>query len=263
MMLDTVGAACAALLVGTVLLLIFEWIRVGRLYGGSKFGAFQQMFFTVRKSQSWWIFPVAMLSIGGTLYLLADPLFREMVPAQIVVPGLIAVPLAMLLIRLRPPAVLFLGSSRHGQRLFQSIRLNANRYRVIAFLAPSGELMSAGALMMDGFRTRRTVGWKRVVRRLVETVPLLVVDARTATPDVVEELHWLMQPHLRGRVIFVSTDVDTLPALDAVDNSMGRADLYITTEQNCAAVIRNRLRAFSRVAHAPEPTPRETGRPDV
>lgn len=243
-MLNTVGMIFTVLLVATVLLLIFDWFRVARLYGGSWFAAFGQMFFTVRKSQSWWILLVVPLSITGTLYLMADPLFRATVPVEIVVPGLISVPLATLLIRLRPPAVLFLGSSQNGQRLYQSIRLRANRYRVIAFLVPVGDVVSVSNLMMDGFRTGRSTQWTQLVRLLVETVPLTVLDTRTATPNVIEEARWLLQPHLRKRAIFVSTDFGTTPALDAVDDSVSRDDLCITTVRDCARAIRNRLRAM-------------------
>jgi hypothetical protein len=75
-------------------------------------------------------------------------------------------------------------------------------------------------------------------------VPLPVVDARHATPAVVEELRWLLQPRLRGWVIFVSTDFETLPAVDAVDNSLGRADLHITMEQELPHAIGDWLQTY-------------------
>ncbi len=252
-----VGVFFTVLLVVCVLLLILDYIRVARLYGGSKLVAFKQIFFTVRKSQSWWILFVVPLSVAGTLYMLTDPLFRATVPVEIVVPGLLAVPISSLLIRLRPPAVFFLGSSQYGQQLFRSVRSKAKGYRVISFLQPSPNFASVLDHMMDGYRTGRSVDWTQIVRPLVETIPLLVLDTRDDdSSGVIEEARWLIQPHLRNRVLFVSTDTGTLPVLDAVDKSITRSDLHITTPQNCAQAIRDRLQAIEVAALTEAPQKR-------
>lgn len=238
--------------IGILLLLVVDWIRVSGLYGGSRLAAVRLMLFTVWASQSRWLLFTAAVSVAGTTYLASDSLFRETVPIAAVV-SLLAIPVLALMVRLRPPAILFLGSSRSGQELFQELRLRANRYRVIAFLAQPGDLLGAQALAMDGFRTR-TTDWAHVVRGVAQAVPLLVVDTRDPTPHVVEELRWLVAPSRRERVIFISADNGALPALERLDRTLSTAGLNVTRARDCVDAVRRRLQS---VAQSPTPLPLE------
>ena len=70
---------------GVVLLLIVDWLRVARLYGGSRMAAFRLMIATLWASQSRWIIFAALLGILCTAYLALDALFWANVPPAVVV----------------------------------------------------------------------------------------------------------------------------------------------------------------------------------
>jgi hypothetical protein len=142
---------------GVVLLLIVDWLRVVRLYDGPRTNAFALMMGTVWASQSRWLLFAAAASTLGTTYLASDPLFWANVPVEAAV-ALFAVPLSALMVRLRPPAILFLGSSGLSQELYRRLRLRARRYRVIAFLAPPNDLTGRQALAMDDSEPEPSTG---------------------------------------------------------------------------------------------------------
>lgn len=75
------------------------------------------MIATLWASQSRWLIFAATISTLSTAYLASNPLFWANVPPAVGV-VLFSVPFSALVDVLRPPAVLFLGSSEFSQELY-------------------------------------------------------------------------------------------------------------------------------------------------
>lgn len=116
-------------------------------------------------------------------------------------------------------------------------------YRVVALLEPPGQSPSF-AYKMDGLRTAKSSEWHHRVEQLAEIVPVTVLDTRTVTPPVVDEVRLLAKPRFRRRLVLVSSDDGVLPAVDSSGIQLRPSQLLITTERDCPRVVRELLMSF-------------------
>jgi hypothetical protein len=111
-----------------------------------------------------------------------------------------------------PPAIIFLGTSdEQTVSLMRNIYWAISPLRVVALLDFPWWL---GIIRYDNLRTRNDPTWRAVVWGLMDTVPLVVVDTRVASPAVVEEVIRMLNPVRQGKALFVSDMLGRCPAVD-------------------------------------------------
>jgi hypothetical protein len=125
--------------------------------------------------------------------------------------------LVVALLWLQPPYVLMLGASSTvtGDTLAR-LSNSAFPFRIVALLdrERTGYHASSFSWLTDDLRTADERGWRALVDRLVDVVPVIVLDARTDRPVVVYEAERLLhRPERLERSTFVITEDGTAPAL--------------------------------------------------
>ena len=101
---------------------------------------------------------------------------------------------------LQPPFVLLLGaSSQETGRALGRLANASFPFRVVALLDRSrtGTQFSSFSWLTDDLRTVDEREWRWVVDNLIEVIPIIVLDARTTRPVVVEEARQLLRHDIR------------------------------------------------------------------
>lgn len=160
---------------------------------------------------------MASVRIGALFALLAIALGSRLpTPFAIVISSLVLAPIINLTI---PPAVLLLGSSSAGTaRLMEEIDQAIYPLRVVALIDPQGAHWTVRLnVAFDNLRTKRQDRWRSVVHPLMDSSLLVVVDARVASPAVVEEcIRVARSPERACRSLFVQGENQERPAIDAI-----------------------------------------------
>lgn len=134
--------------------------------------------------------------------------------------GQIVIPLGVLVLFLRPPLALVLTTTTGG--LMEGIAQSLFPFRAVALL--DGKRVgpvSFFSLQTDNLRTIFESDWEGVVRRLIDTVPLVIVDTRVASDVLIFETGLMLEPARRHKAIFVICDDGSAPTLTAHDAKPG------------------------------------------
>lgn len=133
--------------------------------------------------------------------------------------------IAVFLLWLQPPYALVLAaSSRETGKLLKSFSVAAHPFRVVGlldrqklgFLPRYLWVMGAYSLFTDDLRVVDSHDWRRVVDRLMDLVPLIVLDARSDSAVVAYEAGEILRdPRRLERAVFVVRDDGSAPALAA------------------------------------------------
>jgi hypothetical protein len=120
-----------------------------------------------------------------------------------------------------PPSVLLLASSRwESVRLFNFIERGIYPYRIVLLLDPEQTKPARHSsnhwmhFEVDNMRILGTHSWQNVVRRISESVPIIVLDTRLASPTLVEETKQMIEEH-REKTLFILADDGSAPSIDA------------------------------------------------
>ncbi len=106
-----------------------------------------------------------------------------------------------------PPAVIFLSASDDkALRLWRLLIYEIDSF-IISFVA------EAGSPEIDQVRTRNA-NWHEPVQRMINYLPLIVIDTRIVTSALLQELQWLIKAEDVYKTIFVTTDDGRSPLLD-------------------------------------------------
>ena len=108
--------------------------------------------------------------------------------------NIFVVVIAMGLLCLQPPYALLLGESNAVTgRVLRKVGLQLYPLRVVALLDSSrtGSSLGSFSVLTDDLRTTSEREWKMLVERLADIVQLIILDARTDSPLVVEEIRLL------------------------------------------------------------------------
>jgi hypothetical protein len=128
-----------------------------------------------------------------------------------------------------PPTILYLGTStndsvdRHAE-----LKLLASPRRVVSLLdvTRDGRGSSWNHLVLDCLRNQDDDDWWAVVRALINSTPIIVVDGTAATPGVVRERDYLLEHGLAYKTIFVCDEIGRCALLDNTDCAPRRAVLH-------------------------------------
>lgn len=161
------------------------------------------------------------------------------------VPGREAMSLALLLVIallwLQPPIVLVLGgSTRETGRILAAVSSHYFPLRVVALLDPrrTGLVPGAFSWLTDSLRTESDSDWMEVVERMADVTGLIVLDARTESPVVMNEVDKIIKNADRlRRTIFVVGANREAPALGERDRQ--RDDVRSVTEEELVSQLRS------------------------
>jgi hypothetical protein len=166
-------------------------------------------------------------------------------------------------LHLTPPSVLLLSNSGPAQvALHVRMKIALSWHRVVSLLdMKQGGISNwdLNAIYADVYRTDqfpvglRTVSWKTkedgdqdvwrdVMHRLGEICLLIVMDARSVTPLVIEEARWCLMDERRSKVIFVCDEDKRVPVLEALAEE-DREELDIVPESELITRLRGVLRS--------------------
>lgn len=122
----------------------------------------------------------------------------------------------VMIILLPPAAIVLASSSPVSGKLLENSAKHAFPFRVISLLDGKYLGPTIFANKNDNLRTILGQSWRAAVHRLVEFTPLVIVDARSATPAVCEEIRHMLEPRRVGKAIFVVNQDGSAPGLREV-----------------------------------------------
>lgn len=145
------------------------------------------------------------------------------------------------LLWLQPPYVLMLGASSEATGKTLSRLSNAAfPFRIVALLDTqrTGHYRSSFSWITDDLRTVNEHDWRTLVDRLVDVLPVIVLDARTDRPVVVQEAESLLhRPERLRRSTFVITEDGKAPALTMNGVHPAFAGLRIVRSEQIEALM--------------------------
>lgn len=135
-----------------------------------------------------------------------NPLFQMSIFQRI--ENIIVVAFAIGLLCLQPPYALLLGESNTVTgRVLKTVGLELYPLRVVALLDNSrtGSSLGSFSVFTDDLRTASDQEWKMLVEQLADIVQLIVLDARTDSPLVLEEVGLLeCRPERLSRTLVIA-----------------------------------------------------------
>jgi hypothetical protein len=213
----TAQAICYGFAGALLLMLVRVWWSTLRFFGGFPGGAVWQMLRFARHSRNWYRETVAALAapvLAACIWLpmgsrLPGPMIAFLVATC-------AQSLFLVTRSLQPPVALFLaGSSPGAADLLMTINSVLWPLRCVALLDPARMHFMQRNALGDNLRTSDPQLWKSIVHRLIETTPIMVVDARGEHGGVMQETFIVLAPEYAARTAFITTSDRRAPALEA------------------------------------------------
>jgi len=125
----------------------------------------------------------------------------------------ITIALNFLLIFLQPPTTIFLGSSSDpSAELLRTIVPILRPFRTVSLINRTWTQTVLG--VENTFRTIQGWAWRSSVHELVEISPLVIVDARTASANVCEEVQYMLSSERAWKTLFVTNENGQASALE-------------------------------------------------
>jgi len=134
-----------------------------------------------------------------------------------------------------PPVVVFLGvSSRSSKRL---------RSR-IGWVTPGEPMALLRSSQYSPLSSMRSTGsmWRTIVRGLTTITGLIVVDARSESAYLVEEIHELLAQNRAYKTVFVIGDDGSQPLLDKIDPNgklITGSGAIVVSEKDAVETVQN------------------------
>ncbi len=155
-----------------------------------------------------------LLAVPAVLALLVGLVVMGVAIPSGILAAMLSAALAPALRLALPPSVLFLAaSSARARDLFLRLHLMAGPLRVVALLDPERMGPLGQMLRLDLMRTSSEKTWKSMVHRLMDTVPVFVVDTVGRTGPVRYEAFLVLAPERAGRTVFIADDHGDCPSL--------------------------------------------------
>ena len=123
----------------------------------------------------------------------------------------------LMIILLPPTAIVLASSSAASGELLEMVSRSFFPFRVVALLDGARLGPAIFANKNDNLRTIGGNTWRQAVHHLVEITPFVIVDARSSTPPVCEEIRYMLHHARVTKAIFVVNDDGRAPGLEAVE----------------------------------------------
>lgn len=200
------------------------------------------------------MFLVSLLLFGQLSWLI----FRGVPPDSYFVRIAFVMACGVLMIFLLPPTAIVLASSSPASgKLLENTARQLFPFRVLSLLDGKrlGPTIFAGKT--DNLRTIMGRSWRAAVHRLIEITPLVIVDARLATPPVCEEVRHMLDARRVVKAIFIVNDDGSAPALREAGADARKAQLVCYPAYDVPRAIDRFLSTGAAAADAGE------GNPDI
>ena len=173
------------------------------------------LLYTIKTRNAWMVLlPVASALLFGLIF----PIYRISYPSIVLLP-IILLHANTLTLFFTPPSILLLGTSRRETiRLFNHIERSIYPYRVIVLLNPSQSEPDRHSYLhwlhfeFSNLRILIDSNWQIIVNRICNSVPIVVLDTRLASPAVIEETEIIFQSFL-SKTIFVVDENGEAPSI--------------------------------------------------
>ena len=119
---------------------------------------------------------------------------------------------ATFLIFMLPPTAIVLGSSDNDLRFLYEIAAALFPLRIVTLFKQIPE--DIFVFKHDSLRTTRGRSWQDAIYSLLEIAPLIIVDTRTPTPNLDEEIRYIWQRKIFDKAIFIKSNDGNLPAIE-------------------------------------------------
>ena len=137
--------------------------------------------------------------------------------------GLVIVCGVATILLLPPVAIVLANSSRASGQLLEAVSRCLFPYRVVSLLDGEHLGPTMFASPHDNLRTLLGNSWRGTVHRLVDISPIVIVDARSATPPLCEEIGYMLDRSRVGKAVFVVNADGSAPGLEASRTDWHRA----------------------------------------
>lgn len=191
----------------------FIWIDTARLRKRFSLADVPAMLRLVLRSKRGALtFGVLVLFLAQTAWFV----FRGVLPSDSYMVRIpVAIACGILMHFLLPPAAIVLASSSgDSAALLKSTSVSFFPLRVVSLLNGAHLGGSAFASEHDNLRTISGQTWRESVHRLVDITQLVIVDARSTTPPVCEEIRYMRDPSRITKALFIVNDDGSAPGLD-------------------------------------------------
>lgn len=193
---------------------------------------------------------IVFTSRRGALNLFAMFLFAGLTAWTVIVNGVpvdsyfvrtnILILCSFLMMIILPPSAIVLASSSFQSRwLLETIVWGFKPLRVITLLDASRLGTILIAARHDNLRRFGGQSWQPIVHRLIDIAPLVIVDARIFTPQVREEIEYMLQPERVRRAVFIINDDRSAPGLQAIQTDWQQLQLHCVFLRQLPLTIAN------------------------
>lgn len=147
-----------------------------------------------------------------------------------------------------PPVVLFLSASGAAPgHLFANVCRSIAPLRCVALLDPARMSLASNMVVeADNLRTKMGSVWRSIVYELIEVVPAIVIDARSNSEFVSEEVFMVIASQREDKAIFVISEQGGAHALERQGINAARSELNFATDEMAPSVLAKILRASLR-----------------
>lgn len=137
----------------------------------------------------------------------------------------------------QPPVAVVLTAAR-SHTLVETVGRTLFPHRTVAML---NEKKFLGAMFLseetDNLYAFPTVDWRKMVRRLVDIVPVVIVDARIPGESLKYETGLMLDPKRVNKAIFVVGVQGEKPALEINQHKIGNSKLLLVMEHELPVVL--------------------------
>jgi hypothetical protein len=151
-----------------------------------------------------------------------------------------------------PPVVLLLGTSTHtAVQLQRNIKRRVAPLRVVSLLDMDfpWDRDLANEMSLDCFRTTNAADWWAVVVTLIQSSPIIAIDAAANTVGVIREGEHLLGSGLFRKCLFLTPPDGFAPILDRLlpESHLKRHDLHIVSYEEAPGAVAGMLAELGRM----------------
>jgi hypothetical protein len=127
--------------------------------------------------------------------------------------------LVVLIRNMFPPTAVYLATSNIDRlKLLQQLQARSipNLVALLTLSRSGTAPLSYRFISLFDFRTHNDDTWRTVVDQLLAMAPVIFVDARDASPGVLDEVRRIIHKRYLNKVLFVSNPDGSLPVLESL-----------------------------------------------
>jgi hypothetical protein len=174
---------------------------------------------------------IAFAAVGSVLMTVYIVMQNPNVPTEWIVVQALIVAAAIAYALVPPVALVCVPSVPTAVEILEAVSRQLFPNRVVALV--NQRKVSDGSFWRNGHGNLRMLGsktWQPVVRELLGSVQLVVIDCRVVTRPMIEEARWILNtPAVRRRTIFVGNAFGEAPLIREVNKQAPSGGVTVTS----------------------------------